>query len=148
MLKIHWLIIFIAWVLVSCADKVDEASNSENKVEIISTTEDTSSATVASESVQPPAEAAIPVKTAEPVVLDLSLPKDIHTNVEDWQEDEAGRYGVGEWFDKSDKKEEGRLKVKPKLRLKEGAEFSKDSNISSYGESVDGAEMGFEYKTR
>ncbi|CAA0078930.1 hypothetical protein [Zhongshania aliphaticivorans] len=80
-------------------------------------------------------------------VLDLSLPSDLQDDVQNWGE-EKSRYGVEAWFEQSGQSEEQRLKIKTKLRMKEGAEFDRNSNFSSYGDSVDGAEMGFEYKTR
>jgi hypothetical protein len=80
-------------------------------------------------------------------VLDLSLPKDLDGDVQNFGE-ENSRYGVQDWFDQPSQSEEQRLKIKTKLRMKEGAEFDRNSSFSSYGESVDGAEMGFEYKTR
>ena len=81
-------------------------------------------------------------------VLDLSLPADAGGKVQDWGDDGKGRYGVSTWFDQSKQADEQRLKLKTKLRMKEGAEFDKNSDLSGYGDSVDGAEMGFEYKTR
>lgn len=81
-------------------------------------------------------------------VLDLSLPAGAQGDVSDLSDSGKGRYGVGSWFDQSGRNEEQRFKMKTKLRLKKGAEFDKNSDISSYGDSVDGAEMGFEYKTR
>ncbi|MEX1665782.1 hypothetical protein [Zhongshania arctica] len=83
-----------------------------------------------------------------PQALDLSLPAGVHGDVPDMSGSEKGRYGVEAWFDQSETDEEPRFKMKTKLRMKEGTEFDKNSDISSYGQSVDGAEMGFEYKTR
>lgn len=80
-------------------------------------------------------------------VLDLSLPSDLQGDVQDWEE-EKSRYGAEDWFEQTGQSEEQRLKIKTKLRMKEGAEFDRNSSFSSYGDSVDGAEMGFEYKTR
>lgn len=80
--------------------------------------------------------------------LDLSLPSDMTADAKDWEEVEKGRYGVESWFEQSGQSEDKRLKLKTKLRMKDGAEFDKSSNLSNYGDSVDGAEVGFEYKTR
>lgn len=91
----------------------------------------------------PPAEVGIKKQP----VLDLSLPSDLHGDVQDWEE-EKGRYGAEDWFEQTGQSEEQRLKIKTKLRMKEGAEFDRNNSFSSYGDSVDGAEMGFEYKTR
>ncbi|MBW2939268.1 hypothetical protein KXJ70_00650 [Zhongshania sp. CAU 1632] len=78
--------------------------------------------------------------------LDLSLPSSEKLNTQDWNTQQESRYGVETWFEEN-KSEERRLKLKTKLRIKEGAEFDKNSKLDAYGDSVDGAEMGFEYKT-
>jgi hypothetical protein len=82
------------------------------------------------------------------VTLDLSVPRESQSEVRDWQSDEGGRYGVESWFDQKSNEDDKRLTLKTKLRMKDGVEFDKNSNLSNYGDSVDGAEMGFEYKTR
>jgi hypothetical protein len=80
--------------------------------------------------------------------LDLSLPVGVRGDVPDLSSPDKDRYGVEAWFEESEANEGQRFKMKAKLRVKEGAEFDKNSDVSSFGDSVDGAEMGFEYKTR
>jgi hypothetical protein len=80
--------------------------------------------------------------------LDLSLPVGVYGDVPDLSSTDKDRYGVEAWFEQSGANEGQRFKMKAKLRVKEGAEFDKNSDVSSFGDSVDGAEMGFEYKTR
>lgn len=76
--------------------------------------------------------------------LDLTYSAD-EVDVRDISEDELSRYQVDNWFEEkkgSDKK----LSVKPKIRLKEDATL--DQTMNNYRDSLDGAEMGVEYKTR
>jgi hypothetical protein len=85
-----------------------------------------------------------PTKSSEPPVpLDLSLPAAESKDVEGWQGEQQGRYGVKAWFAKK-QGEEDRLKMKTKVILKADATMEKAMN--DYAESVDGAEVGFEYK--
>ncbi|MBB5188431.1 hypothetical protein HNQ57_002713 [Zhongshania antarctica] len=88
------------------------------------------------------ASAAAPLQT-----LDLSLPRVPDVGVQDvWDDVTRSRYGVGGWFNASAGREDARLKVKSKLLLKEAVES--EYSFSSFADSVSGAEVGFEYKTR
>lgn len=77
--------------------------------------------------------------------LDLLVPLDIG-GAEAWGDETQSRYQVGEWFRSSAGGEESRLKMKPKLLLKEQSKFK--GSVSAYADNVNGAEVGFEYKTR
>lgn len=146
MLYRSFSVILICSTLIACGDKIERsravpapdvsAVNTGSVVESEMPTEQEASK----------AKGATPLKS--PQVLDLSLPADMHGEVPDLSSSGEGRYGVEAWFDQSGTDEEPRFKMKTKLRMKEGTEFDKNSDISSYGQSVDGAEMGFEYKTR
>ncbi len=94
----------------------------------------------------PRAEAEAPVPGGvQQAPLDLSLPPEAVVS-EDFPGDEATeRYGVGQWFE-GKPKEESRLKFKSKIHLKEEAGL--ESGLDNYDKSIEGAEMGFEYKTR
>lgn len=78
-----------------------------------------------------------------PPSLDLSYSED-DIDVRDLSEEEISRYQVEGWFEAQnggDKK----LSVKPKIRLKEDATL--EQTMGNYRDSLDGAEMGIEYKT-
>ncbi len=79
------------------------------------------------------------------VPLDLSLPSDVVADGGDPLPKSPSRYGVEGWFDAKPKGEE-RLKIKSKIHLKD--DVSVESGLNNYDESIEGAEMGFEYKTR
>lgn len=76
--------------------------------------------------------------------LDLSLPEGDQAGDVTAFEQGGDRYGVGQWFERPEAKED-KLKLKSKIHLKEGANF--ENGLEAYDESVDGLEMGFEYKT-
>ena len=76
--------------------------------------------------------------------LDLTLPVDEYTDGSQSFDTSAGRYGVKDWF-KKEGKPEPKLKLKSKIYLKEDASF--EEGFSTYDDTVDGVEMGFEYKT-
>ncbi|WP_373088579.1 hypothetical protein [Zhongshania sp.] len=99
-------------------------------------------AVLAKESPSPRGSAAVPIP-----VLDLSLPRAAGTVIQDsWGDGARNRYRVGEWFNAGARREEARLKVKSKLLIKEAA--VSEYSFSSFADSVNGAEVGFEYKTR
>jgi hypothetical protein len=78
-----------------------------------------------------------------PIPLDLSLPPAESKDLDGWQGEQHGRYGVKAWFAKK-QDEEARLKIKTKVILKKDATMEKAMN--NYAKSVDGAEVGFEYE--
>jgi hypothetical protein len=146
MLYRYFSVILMCSTLIACGDKIERS----RAVPVA----DVSSVNTASvvESAMPTEQKASKVKGARPPespeVLDLSLPAGMHGDVPDLSSSGKGRYGVEAWFDQSGTDEGQRFKMKTKLRIKEGAQFDKNSDIGSYGDSVDGAELGFEYKTR
>ncbi len=79
--------------------------------------------------------------------LDLSLSEDKPESPSDYFSDSNStrRYQLDDVFEKS-KDEEKRLKFKSKLHVKEGATM--EQAMDNYSDSIDGAEMGFEYKTK
>ena len=82
-----------------------------------------------------------------PEALNLQLPREYDsTQINAWELDARGRYRVGEWFSAGGVAQGSRFKVKSKLLLKESKELKR--SFSSYAENVNGAEIGFEYKTR
>jgi len=88
-----------------------------------------------------------PVSAPKQVKLDLRLPQDaVVITAEAWNDGGRGRYGVKDWFGSDQGREASRLKLKSKLLLKENA--MKEKTVSGYADSVAGAEVGFEYKTR
>jgi hypothetical protein len=97
---------------------------------------------LAEESPSPRGSAVVPIP-----VLDLSLPRATGTVIQDiWDDGARSRYRVGEWFNTDARREDARLKLKSKLLLKEATESA--YSFSSFADSVNGAEVGFEYKTR
>lgn len=150
MLDRYLSVILLCVVCTACGEKTEKNIN-----EVVVEFEPAEAAEVDGRAAEMPStppitESTSPVSASAPnaAVLDLSLPADTGGKVQDWGDDGKGRYGVSTWFDQSKQTDEQRLKLKTKLRMKEGAEFDKNSDLSSYGDSVDGAEMGFEYKTR
>lgn len=79
-----------------------------------------------------------------PPSLDLSYSED-DIDMRDLSEEELSRYQTGEWFE-SQKNGDKKLSVKPKIRLKDDATL--EQTMDNYRDSLDGAEMGIEYKTR
>lgn len=146
MIKRCCALFFLSTVLLSCGEKAEDKSvairpepeSQDSLPPVISENNEQKISTV-----PPVAETGVKKQP----VLDLSLPGDLQGDVQDWEE-EKSRYGAEDWFEQTGQSEEQRLKIKTKLRMKEGAEFDRNSSFSSYSESVDGAEMGFEYKTR
>jgi hypothetical protein len=99
-------------------------------------------AVLAEESPSPRGSAVVPIP-----VLDLSLPRATGTVIQGiWDDGARSRYRVGEWFNTDARREDARLKLKSKLLLKEATESA--YSFSSFADSVNGAEVGFEYKTR
>jgi hypothetical protein len=92
---------------------------------------------------KPTQQASLTKLSEPPVPLDLSLPAAESRGLDGWRGEQQGRYGVKAWFAKK-QGEEARLKMKTKVILKEDATMEKAMN--NYAESVDGAEVGFEYK--
>lgn len=134
-------------VLVSCGregepDNVEQ--DSAPRAEEVSVGEEANA-------VEPPASASrLPPTTPPPPEqreLDLSVPQDDPESAEKYfsgNVDER-RYQLDDVFEKS-KEEEKRLKFKSKLHVKEGATM--EQAMDNYADSIDGAEMGFEYKTK
>lgn len=139
-------VILICSTLIACGDKVERSRTVPvSNVGSVNTASVVDSAMPAEQSASKTGGATAPSSSQ---ALDLSLPAGVHGDVPDMISSGKGRYGVEAWFDQSSRHEERRFKMKTKLLMKEGAEFDKNSDISSYRKSVDGAEMGFEYKTR
>ena len=137
---------FFSVLLLACGEKVKQErgvlqEQDSGLIEVKQGSVEAKEAMVSVPAIPPPVTSSQELKP-----LDLSLPSSEKLNTQDWNAQQESRYGVETWFEEG-KSEERRLKLKTKLRIKEGAEFDKNSNLGSYGDSVDGAEMGFEYKT-
>ncbi len=130
------LILVFAIALIACQSREPQAS----KVAGAATTKPANLA----ESVVSVSELVSAPKQAK---LDLRLPQDaVVITAEVWNDGGRDRYGVKDWFGSDQGREASRLKLKSKLLLKENAMTEK--TVSSYADSVAGAEVGFEYKTR
>ena len=145
MLNRYLWVIFLCFAVVACSEKTEQNNALWHEVpvntkdEVIITAEEPSLAKT------PLAPSVSQAQLATP--LDLSLPASERPDIQDWNAQDKSRYGVDTWFE-HEPSEESRLKLKTKLLIKEGAQFDKNTKFSGYSDSVDGAEMGFEYKTR
>ena len=130
----------VALLLSACAPQGDETG-------VPVTLEEAEAAAPLDADSVPPADTGAAPPADKPVAqqpLNLSLPAADNRDSSDLfaGEDEDADPG---WFKEQDA-EEKRLEFKSKLLMKEGAEF--DKGPQSYHDSVDGAEFGFEYKTK
>lgn len=130
-------------VLAACGDPgspqhVSHSGDDNDQAVAPQKSTDTGSQTAA-ESDADGAETAVPVPP-----LDLSYSGN-EVEVRDISEDELSRHQVDDWFEEK-KDRDKKLSVKPKIRLKEDATL--DQTMNNYRDSLDGAEMGVEYKTR
>ena len=84
-----------------------------------------------------------PELSSTPPSLDLRYSED-DIDVRDFSEEEVSRHQMEGWFE-SQNGGDKKLSVKPKIRLKEDATL--EQTMGNYRDSLDGAEMGIEYKT-
>ncbi|WP_232787515.1 hypothetical protein [Spongiibacter nanhainus] len=131
----------VSVMLVACED---EASSQAEGVGLSSIEQQGERATST-----PPAASSLSNDKAEselsstPPSLDLSYSED-DIDVRDLSEEEVSRYQMEGWFE-SQNGGDKKLSVKPKIRLKEDATL--EQTMGNYRDSLDGAEMGIEYKT-
>ncbi|NKI17961.1 hypothetical protein HCU74_11140 [Spongiibacter sp. KMU-166] len=143
-------IAILASSLLACNDDAEP-----NKINTNNASAESEASIEASQDTNPPAMTAVeqnsapaPRQSPSPTPtkpLDLSLADDQPGGEDFANTDDGRRYQLDNLFDKSSE-EEKRLKFKSKLRVKEGATL--DQAMDNYSDSIDGAEMGFEYKTK